>query len=230
VTLDFDEDYQIQEGLNYAGIKVLFLANPNSPSGTCVSLDAIRRVCRACPGLVVVDEAYVDFSRVNALPLLKEFPNLVITRTFSKSYSLAGLRAGLAFASPEVIRELVKVKDSYNLDRLAQAGAAAALDDQETLRKNTARILATRERFTAAIKARGIFVYPSEANFVFARIPAGGISAREIYLALKQRRILVRYFDAPRLRDCLRISMGRDDEMETLLAALGELRPPSPGR
>ncbi|MFH0909927.1 MAG: histidinol-phosphate transaminase [Planctomycetota bacterium] len=221
----FTEDYEVPERLDLEGVRILFLANPNSPSGTWVGPETVRRLCRSAPGLVVADEAYADFARGNALALLGDCENLVITRSLSKSHSLAGLRVGLGLASAAIIRELLKVKDSYNLDRLAQAGAAAALRDPETLRKNTSRILATRRRFTAAIQAMGCSVYPSEANFVLARLPSGGgaPSAKEVYQALKERGILVRYFEAPRLSDSLRISIGTDPDMDTLVAVLDEL-------
>jgi histidinol-phosphate aminotransferase len=217
-TFEFTEDYQVPADLDLTGVRILFLPNPNSPSGTLVDHDTFRRLCRDCPGLVVADEAYADFAGENTLPLLLECENLVITRTFSKSYSLAGLRIGLGMASAAIIAELMKVKDSYNLDRIAQAAGAAALRDQASLREHTERIIVTRTRLTRELEALGCSVYPAHGNFVLARFPQK--PAREIQEALTARRILVRYFDAPRLDDCLRISIGTEEETDALLAAL----------
>jgi len=221
---DFDGAYRLPETPPVSGAAIVFLPNPNSPSATIVPLETIRDLCRAATGLVVVDEAYADFAQENALGLLGEFDNLVITRSFSKSYALAGLRVGLALAAPEVIDALLKIKDSYNLDAVAQAAATAALADEAYLSKTVATILATRDRLCAGLDAQGFEVYPSQANFVLARVPSDrGPGAREVYEALKARRILVRYFDAPRLDDCLRITVGTDAQTDQLLDALQEI-------
>jgi histidinol-phosphate aminotransferase len=219
--IEFTKDYQIPQELDLTGIKLLFLCNPNAPSGTMVSHDEIRRVCKACSGIVVVDEAYVDFAEENAIPLLQEFDNIVINRTFSKSYSLAGLRLGLAFSSEFIIENMMKIKDSYNLDRLAQAGGIAALKDQSYLAENVAKIKATRAKLVGGLEDMGAFVYPSNTNFVLARFE--GDYAKKIYELLKQRNIFVRYFDKEGLRDCLRISVGTDKESEILLSGIRDI-------
>lgn len=216
--IPFREDYSLPEKLDLTGVRILFLPNPNAPSGTVVGQEAFRCLCRQCPGLVVADEAYADFAEENTIPLLSEFENLVVTRTFSKSYSLAGMRIGLGLASPAIIRELMKVKDSYNLDRLAQAAGVAVLREQGALREHTGRIIVTRTRLIRELEAMGCQVYPSQANFVLCRFHQK--PAAEIYTALKTRRILVRYFNRPRLEDCLRISVGTEEEIDALLAAL----------
>jgi histidinol-phosphate aminotransferase len=149
---------------------------------------------------------------------------VIVTRTLSKSYSLAGMRLGLLFASPEMIAGLGKVKDSYNLDRLAIVAGRAALDDRPWMEANVAKIRATRERLARALEALGLRVLPSEANFVFARF-GDPDAARGAYLALKDGGILTRYFDRPLLNDGLRITVGTDDEIDALLAAMGALRP-----
>jgi histidinol-phosphate aminotransferase len=219
--IEFTEDYAVPEELDLAGVRILFLVNPNAPSGTMVSHDVIRRVCAACPGIVVVDEAYADFATENAIGLLSEIDNLVVSRTFSKSYSLAGLRIGLGLASPAIIEQLMKVKDSYNVNRLSQVAAVAALEDQDALQAHTEAIVATRERTRKALEEMGLFIYPSQTNFLLVRFAAK--PAAQIYDELKARNILVRYFSKPRLDDCLRISIGTDEEMDQVLAALREI-------
>lgn len=215
------DDFDLPELPDMAGVRLAFLPNPNAPTGTMFSHDSIRRLCCACPGIVVVDEAYADFAQTNAFSLLRECPNMVITRTMSKSYSLAGTRVGFGFASPEIIASLMKVKDSYNLNAMSQAAAEAALRDQPYLQTNVQKIIATRTRMVAALEKMGFMVWPSAANFVLARTP--GVPARMIYEELKERDILVRYFNKPRIDDCLRISVGTEAETDALLAALTDI-------
>ncbi len=199
--------------------KLIFICHPNSPSGTPVDIDCIRDLVANLPEtLVVVDEAYVDFARESSLPLVDAFTNIIVLRTLSKSFSLAGLRVGLAFAAPETIGELAKVKDSYNVDRLSIVGACAALDDYEWMQRNVQRICATRTRLVEELGKLGFEVPPSEANFVLARRP--GERLEGLYRALKQQRILVRYFDTPELHDALRITVGTDEEIDLLLRAV----------
>ena len=154
------------------------------------------------------------------LELVHTCGNVVVLRSFSKSFSLAGLRVGLAFGTPELIGELVKVKDSYNLNWVSIAAAVAALEDYDWMCEHVRRICATRTRLSDGLRQLGFTVLPSEANFVFARRP--GRDLRAVYESLKQRRILVRHFATPELYDALRITVGRDNEVDTLLAALTE--------
>lgn len=219
--IEFPEDYSLPQLPDMHGAKLVFFPNPGAPSGTAYGLADIRRLIEAAPkALVVIDEAYADFdeNQHTALPLIKDNPNLLVTRTFSKSYSLAGLRVGLGFASREVLGELHKVRDYYNLDRVAQAGAEAALRAQDYLCENCARIIKTRNWFAAELKKIADKVWPSGTNFVLARFTK--INAATLYDELKKRKILVRYWNKPRLDDCLRISIGTDEQMQLVLSTL----------
>jgi histidinol-phosphate aminotransferase len=209
------------------GADLMFVPNPNSPSGTVVDPWMVIRLAQAlAPAPLVLDEAYADFAEWNGTELLPDHPNLIITRTLSKSYSLAGIRFGFAIARPEVVRELVKVKDSYNCDVLSLAAATAAIEDQEYFREVCEKILATRARMTIELTALGFDVTPSHANFLWCR--RADRPVKPIYEALKHRKILVRYMNyavgpvgAPEgAYDGLRISVGSDPEIDQLLAAL----------
>ena len=171
-------------------------------------------------GPLIVDEAYVDFADANAVGLTS-LPNVIVTRTLSKSYSLAGLRFGFAIGPPALIRDLTKVKDSYNCDMLSLAGAQAALDDQEYRLEARARIVQTRVRLTAALERMGFVVLPSQANFVWAQRADRAI--RPIFEELKRRRILVRYMAYAGHPDGLRISVGTDTEVDRLLEELQKI-------
>jgi histidinol-phosphate aminotransferase len=219
-TVAFDCDFRLPEALFGCGARVVFVASPNSPSGNSHGSDELERLAASLDdGLLVVDEAYADFAPRNALELARRVPNVVVTRTLSKSYSLAGLRVGFLFGHPEVVHGISKVKDSYNLDRLALAAAEAAVLDQECMRRNVARVVTTRSRMTAGLEKMGLTVLPSEANFVFARMGSAD-RARTAYAYLESVGILVRYFDRPGLDDGLRISVGTDDEADALLEAV----------
>lgn len=221
VRLPFTPDFRLPAGLAGANAKLTIVCNPNSPSGTLTPLEELARLATKVSGLLVVDEAYVDFADGNALPLLARADNVVVLRTLSKSYSLAGMRIGLALAARGVIDELMKVKDSYNISRLSLVAGAAALEDQEWMRDNRQRIRATRGRLIDALRALGYEVPQSEANFVLARRP--GLDQERVYLGLKERGVLVRYFRIDGLADALRITVGTDEEVDALLAALGQL-------
>lgn len=220
--IEFSRDFSLPRELFGIDAKAIFVASPNSPSGTTYPASRLAALARSVPNaLVVVDEAYADFADENALDLARELPNVVVLRTLSKSYSLAGMRLGLLFGAPDVVAGIGKVKDSYNLDRLALVAGAAALRDGATMRDNVARIRRTRERLSAELGALGFDVLPSSANFVFARLPSAS-RARATYHELRNRQILVRYFDRPLLDDGLRITVGTDEEISSLLAALRE--------
>jgi histidinol-phosphate aminotransferase len=220
--VDFPRDFSLPRELFGVAAKVVFVTTPNSPSGTSYPMSALAALARTIPNaLLVVDEAYADFADENALDLARELPNVVVLRTLSKSYSLAGMRLGLLFGAPEVVSGIAKVKDSYNLDRLALVAGAAALRDGPTMRDNIAKIRRTRERLTEALGSLGLEVLPSSANFIFARFETAE-RARAAYRALRERGVLVRYFDRPLLDDGLRITIGTDEEIATLLAALSE--------
>jgi len=218
VRLPFPSDFSLPAELGRARARLTIVCNPNSPSGTLTPTEELGRLAREVEGLLVVDEAYADFADDNALRLLRECDNVVVLRTLSKSYSLAGLRVGLAFAAPPVIAELMKVKDSYNVNRLSIVAGVAALEDQAWMQTNVARIRATRARLIAALRERGFEVADSHSNFVLARRP--GVSQRGTYEALKEGGVLVRWFGIDGLEDALRITVGTDDEVDALLAAL----------
>lgn len=217
--IPYPDDYSLPRGIFRARAKVTVVASPNSPSGTAVPLDVLSRLADSVPGVLVIDEAYADFAEKNALSLARERENVIVLRTLSKSYSLAGMRIGLGFAHPRIVEGLCKVKDSYNMSRLSIAAGEAALSDTAWMERNAARIRKTRERLTACLPAAGFTPFPSQSNFVLAR-RNGGKPAGKIYEALKGRKILVRYFDVPRLAGCLRITVGTDGEIDELLSAL----------
>jgi histidinol-phosphate aminotransferase len=223
-TVDYPVDFSVPVDLAAQNAPLTFICNPNSPSGTLASLQEIERIARTVTGVLVLDEAYIDFADsegASALPLIPRLANLVVLRTFSKSFSLAGMRIGLAFASEEIIAGMTKVKDSYNLNRLSLVAATAALQDLPWMARNVRRIQRTRRKLIAEARKLGFHVLPSQANFVLAKKP--GENLKGAYEALKRRKILVRYFDAPGLRDCLRITVGTDREVAALLSALAGL-------
>lgn len=221
VPVEYREDYSLNESLIPSRAKIVFVANPNSPSGTVLPEESLSKIASAIAGVLVIDEAYVDFARKNCLGLLKKHGNVIILRTLSKSFSLAGLRVGYALADREIIANFIKVKDSYNVSRFAIAGGLAALSDLEWLRSNVSKVIATRRRLVWGLEDLGFFVYPSEANFVLARHDA--FPADQIYKQLKRKKILVRYYDTPRLKNCLRISVGTDQEIERLIVQIAEI-------
>jgi histidinol-phosphate aminotransferase len=218
ISVDYPLDFSLPEALASQDAAVTFVCNPNSPSGTLLPLQDIERLARNVSGLLVVDEAYIDFAETegaSTLPLLRHLPNLIVLRTFSKSFSLAGMRIGLAFAPEEIISGLIKVKDSYNLNRLSITAATAALQDRDWMYRNVQRIQRGRRRLAAELKKMGFYVYPSHANFLMARKKDHNLKA--MYEALRSKKILVRYFDVPGLRDCLRITVGTPGEIQSLL-------------
>lgn len=220
----YPADFSLPPALAEQKAALTFLCNPNAPSGTLTPLDQVEKLGRSVAGILVVDEAYVDFAAsegASAVPLLQRLPNLIVLRTFSKSFSLAGLRIGLAFAAEEIIAGMMKVKDSYNLNRLSLLAATAALGDLPWMEKNARRIQRSRKRLTGGLERLGYRVYPSHANFVLARRP--GRDQKKVYEELKRRKILVRYFATPDLEDCLRITVGAPAEIEALLTEMAAL-------
>ena len=207
-----------------AGRPALFLlTNPNAPTGVLTAPETVAAAARRFKGVLVVDEAYADFARTNCVPLATAATNrnVIVMRTLSKSFSLAGLRLGYCIGPEDLIAALYKVKDSYNVDALAQAVANAALNDLPWMRGNVAKVRKTRARVAQELTRHGWNVLPSESNFLFAR-PAHRPAA-ELFEALRQKNIFVRYFKGPRTGDRLRLTVGTDAEMDTLLAALAAL-------
>lgn len=224
VRVPFPEDFAVPEELARQDAPLTILCNPNAPSGTLVPLPEIAKLAREVAGILVVDEAYVDFAAsegASAIPLIPHLPNLIVLRTLSKSFSLAGMRIGLAFASPEIVAGMHKVRDSYNLDRMSIAAGTAALEDMAWMKRNAARIQRSRQRLANGLKRLGYQVYPSHTNFILARQRDKNL--KPVYEELKRRKILVRYFDTPGLRDCLRITVGTPKELRAVLNELAAL-------
>jgi histidinol-phosphate aminotransferase len=216
----FMADWQLPDPWPVKRASLTFLANPNSPSGTMIPLSEVERFAKEIDGPLVLDEAYVAFADTDGLALAKR-PGVIVTRSLSKAYSLAGIRFGYAVADPALVRELVKVKDSYNCDALSLVAAQAALEDQDYLQDTRARIIATRDRLTSGMAALGFEVYPSQANFIWCRHTKQPV--KPIYEALKKEMILVRYMSFEGYGDGLRISVGTDEDIDRLLAEVERL-------
>lgn len=216
-TVPYTADWGLPDPWPARGAHLTFLANPNSPSGTQVPTAEAARLAEECGGALVLDEAYADFAPENGLALTRR-KNVIVSRSLSKSYSLAGIRFGFAVADPALVHELLKVKDSYNCDVLSLAAAAAALDDQEHVRACRDRILATRERLATGVRELGFEVTPSAANFVWCR--RSDRPVRPLYEELKRRGILVRWMSYEGYGDGLRITVGSDPEVGRLLEEL----------
>ena len=199
-----------------------FIVNPNSPTGTWSAEAAVEEIVAKARGVVVLDEAYVDFAPESCVGLLSKHQNLLILRTFSKSYALAGMRIGFALGAPQLIAALDAVKDSYNLDRLAITAAVAAIQDQDHHRAIVEHVLAERAWLAEQLKALRFEVEPSAANFLFVQPPPGS-SARALADALRERRILIRHYDREPIAGWFRITIGTRDGHERLLGALKEI-------
>lgn len=211
---------------DYLGIhRTIFLANPNAPTGIAVTLEEIEEILRTNPdNVVVIDEAYVDFGGESAVSLIHRYPNLLVTQTFSKSRNLAGARLGFGIGCKELIRDLNTVRFStnpYNINRMTMAAGIGALEDGEYFRSCTSKIVENREFTTKALRKLGFTVLESKANFVFAAHPKK--SGLALYQQLKERGILVRHFETPRLKDYNRITIGSRDQTEALIAAMTKL-------
>ncbi len=227
VTVPWSEGWSLPvRALAATGARAIYLANPNAPSGTRVSVADVDALARAFDGVVLVDEAYVDFADEHCLDLALRLPNVVVSRTLSKAYSLAGLRFGFAVTRPELVSEMAKVKDSYNCDAVSIAAAAAAIADQEYARATWVKIRAERDRLTRALEGLGWSVLPSHANFVLATVSTATDArtrAAHIHAELKARGVLVRYFDSPGLDDKLRVTVGTPEDTDALMGALASL-------
>ncbi len=199
-------------------LRLVLLPNPNSPSGTIVPPGEVQDDLRRIDLPLVVDEAYVDFAETNCLDLVKQNERVLVTRTLSKSYGLAGMRFGFLVAQPHVVAELSKIKDSYNCDAISIAAATAAMRSQEWLAEIRAKMNATRSTMQSRLTAMGFDVTPSHANFVWCQHPSGKHKA--IYEYLKQNQILIRYMQFPDWGDGLRISVGTDEQIDTCLATI----------
>ena len=216
------DDYLPGTGDRPGGI---IFPNPNAPTGRLMTLGDIERVVAGNPdGVVVVDEAYVDFGGKSAIPLVDRYPNLLVVQTFSKSRALAGLRVGFALGHPALIEALERVKNSFNsypLDRLAIAGGVASVQDETYFQECRLKVIRTREALVVRMKALGFEVLPSAANFIFARHPARDAAA--LSAALREKAIFVRHFRLPRIDQFLRITVGTDEQCRLLVEALGDI-------
>lgn len=194
-----------------------FITTPNAPSGRGYPTEELRELCRAQKGVVVLDEAYVDFAQENAFSLAREFPQVLVARTFSKAYSLCCLRVGYMAGNAALIAALQKIRDSYNVNGLGQVAAEATLGDLRYYRGHFKRLIATRERLSSALRELGFDVLPSQSNFIFVRPPK--FPAADWLGKLREKRILVRWFGAPETKAYVRITIGTDQEADALLRA-----------
>lgn len=215
VALDDDFGWQMPDG--YCA-SLFFLTNPNAPTGMLFPKKKIESFVAGFDGVVVIDEAYVDFAREDCMELAVRYPNVLVVRTLSKSYALAGIRFGYAVGTPSLIQALFKVKDSYNVNAITQEIARVALIDQGSMEAMTAAVIGTRTLAAAELAGLGFKVFPSETNFLWVRPPEPG--ARKIFEALRDKKIYVRWFDTPRTRDYLRITIGTNEQMMTLIEVL----------
>jgi histidinol-phosphate aminotransferase len=218
----WDKDWSLPtDALRDTKADAIFLANPNAPSGTFVSPTKVEELVRQFRGLVLIDEAYVDFADDNCLALVKEYANVVVSRTLSKAYSLAGLRFGYAVAQPQVVEQMLKVKDSYNCDAISTCAATAAIEDQEYARRSWEFVKSERQRLSSELTQLGWTVAKSQANFILATAPNG--RGADVYLGLKRQGILVRHWDKPGLDGKIRITVGQSQENNALLAGIKAL-------
>lgn len=222
VEIPYGKDYRLPiEELIAANGAVTFIATPNSPSGHVVPITDLRQLAARLSGVLVIDEAYVDFADETALPLVQEFNNLIVLRTLSKGYALAGLRLGFGIANPDLLSGLFKVKDSYNIDAIASLVGAAAMRDQAYKTECVEKIKTSRAKLTLQLQQLGFQVGESHTNFLWTRPPQGNAAA--IAQALKEHHIWVRHFPQPDLEDKLRITIGTDEQHQRLLEVLADL-------
>ncbi|MFA5159072.1 MAG: histidinol-phosphate transaminase [Candidatus Omnitrophota bacterium] len=202
----------------------IVIANPNAPTGKFLPIEEIKKIIvhnNKLGKVVIVDEAYIDFGGESAAGLVKEYPNLLVVQTLSKSRALAGLRVGFALGASDLIAGLYRIQssiNSYTLDRLALAGAIAAFSDESHFQQIRRKVIQTRERVVRELEADGFFIIPSQANFIFISYPR--IQAQEMFRILREKGVLVRYFNKPRIENFLRVSIGSDEEMDAFLSAV----------
>jgi len=220
-----DDDFSIRPEMFFKNNGGVIIANPNAPTGKFLPLESVIAVLEHNPcKVVIIDEAYIDFGGNSAVGLIEKYPNLLVIQTFSKSRALAGLRVGFALAQEELIEGLDRIKNSvnsYTLDRLSLAGAIAAIKDDAYFQEVRRKITATRERVSSQLRDMGFKVIPSMANFIFITHPF--MPAAELFLKLRGKGILVRYFKEPGIDNHLRVSIGTDEEMDLFIGALKEI-------
>jgi len=221
IEVPFDSEFNLPARLASTNAALTIVCNPNAPSGTLVRVEELASLADELSGVLLIDEAYVDFAERNCVSLVKDFDNVVILRSMSKGYSLAGLRFGYAIAQPNLIAGLMKLKDSYNVDAVATGAATAAIKDQQYFQENVEKVKAERTRITQQLRDLGLDVPDSSANFVLATCK--NCQAADVYEKLAQRNIYIRYFAYPGLADKLRITVGTPEQNDKLLAALKEI-------
>ena len=205
-----------------AAAKILLIVNPNAPSGTLDPLERLSNVAERFKGLLVIDEAYVDFAPVSALELVRRFSNVLLLRTMSKGYSLAGMRFGYGIGQPALMQQLEKVRYYYPVDAVPIAAPTAAIEDQDYAKSTWQKVISERTRLSSELRKLGFAMPDSHSNFLLATVPAGK-GAKALYESLKSRGILVRYWDLPRIADKLRITVGTPEQNDRLLADLKSL-------
>ena len=221
IEVPFDSEFNLPAKLAGTGASLTIVSNPNAPSGSFVSASELASLANEISGVLLIDEAYVDFAEENCVSLVKDFDNVIILRSMSKGYALAGIRFGYAIAQPTLIKGLLKVKDSYNVDAVAIVAATAAIKDQKYFRETVEKVKAERKRLTGQLRNLGFDVPDSSANFVLAKCK--NRKAVEVYEKLKQQNIHIRYFAYPELEDKLRITIGTSEQNDKLLSALKEI-------
>jgi len=221
VEIPFDNEFNLPAKLASTNAALTIVCNPNAPSGTFINTSELASLADELEGVLLIDEAYVDFAEESCAALVKDFDNMIILRSMSKGYSLAGLRFGYAIAQPDLIAGLMKVKDSYNVDAVAIAVATTAIKDQQYFKENVEKVKRDREKLTEQLRALKFEVSKSYANFVLAK--SKNCKASEIYDKLVQRNIYIRYFDVPGLSNKLRITVGTKEQNDKLVSALEQI-------
>ena len=223
IEIPFDKEFNLPAKLASTGAALTIVCNPNAPSGTVVPKQELIQLAEELKGegVLLIDEAYVDFAEDNCLELAKKFENVIVLRSMSKGYSLAGMRFGFGIANENLIKGLLKVKDSYNVDAIAIAAATAAISDQQYFKNNVQKTKIERKMLTEELTKLGFEVQASQSNFVFAK-PVK-VRAIDVYEKLKNRNIYVRYWAYPDIKDKLRISTGTSQQNEILINALKEI-------
>ena len=221
IEIAFDNEFNLPAKLAASAASLTIVCNPNAPTGSFVSASELASLANEISGVLLIDEAYVDFAEANCAALVKDFDNVIVLRSMSKGYCLAGIRFGYAIAQPGLIEGLMKVKDSYNVGAVAIAAATAAIKDQKYFKQTIEKVKAERKRLTGQLRNLGFDVPDSSANFVLAK--CRNRKAVEVYEKLKQQNIHIRYFAYPELEDKLRITIGTSEQNDKLLSALKEI-------
>ncbi|MHC4073819.1 MAG: histidinol-phosphate transaminase [Planctomycetota bacterium] len=221
IEVPFDDEFNLPVKLTKTNAALTIVCNPNAPSGSFISVGELASLADELSGILLIDEAYVDFADENCAALVREFDNIIVLRSMSKGYALAGIRFGYAIASPDLISGLMRVKDSYNVDAVAIAIATAAIKDREYFKQTTEEVKKARDLLTEKLRALNFKVPGSYANFVLAE--STNCRASMIYDKLVQRNIYVRYFDLPGLSDKLRITVGTTEQNDRVVLALKEI-------